>query len=139
MPLKLIKHPGNKKTSQISTICRDERLIPRCHPTSWNNKKLFHALIIFRYFTISYPLITEESELPYSPTVNQLDFSQPPHRPIQSPALQPLSHHQRLSVCCLVLTTPDHWFYSIFNCQISLLVINYFNQFYNFQLLKEKD
>ncbi len=123
MSLKLIKHPGNKKPLKISTICRDERLIPRCHPTSWNNKKLFHALIIFRYFTISYPLITEESELSYSPTVNQLDFSQPPHRPIQSPALQPHSHHQRLSVCCLVLTTPDHWFYSIFNCQINLLLL----------------
>jgi hypothetical protein len=62
MPLKLKKLPENKKTSQISTICRDERLIPRCQ----NNKKLFHALIIFRYFTISYPLITEEAELTYS-------------------------------------------------------------------------
>jgi len=51
------------------------------------------------------------------------DFYQTSHGPIQTPALQPHSHHRRLSFCCLMLTIPGQRFYTNFKEQ--LLMFNF--------------
>jgi hypothetical protein len=48
------------------------------------------------------------------------DFYQTSHGPIQTPALQPHSHHRRLSLCCLMLTIPGQRLCTDFKEQLLL-------------------
>ena len=105
--------------------CRDERsCFPRCHSTSLQHYK-FHKYCsaLFGYLHIlSYDNGGFRPDLLSCSIIPDIfpDFYQTSHGPIQTPALQPHSHHRRLSFCYLMLTIPGQRFYTNFKEQLLL-------------------
>ena len=118
-----------KKHYSCNKKCRDERSnFPRCHSTSLQHHNLYkqkykYCSALFGYLHIlSYDYGGFRSDLLSCSIIPDIfpDFYQTSHGSIQTPALQPHSHHRRLSLCCLMLTTPGQRLCTNFKEQLLL-------------------